>query len=135
MKKTDFVDPFFKISALPGENFECPKIECYKEPLKEENKAVSSLSLFFSFFKPYFDWAIRPSRGFAPSTPPGACGPLESGPPAVFFLKIMNFFFLKYITKTILGTLLSNMTGIDNIRIKRLGETQGDQDKLKVTKI
>ena len=46
-----------------------------------------------------------------PGPPPGAL-PLDParglrppGPPAVFFLKIMNFFFLKNINKTILGTL------------------------------
>ena len=59
MKKTDFVHPFFKILAHSGEIFECPKIECYKGPLKEENKIVSSRARFFSFFKPYFDWPIN----------------------------------------------------------------------------
>ena len=33
------------------------------------------------------------------------------------------------IKNVIQKTGLSNMAGIDNIRIKRLGETQGDQDK------
>ena len=86
-----------------------------------------------SSFTSFIYWKKQGLPGAFPLDP--ARGLRPPGPPAVFFLKIMNLFFLKYITKTILGTLLSNITGIDNIRIKRLGETQGDQDKLTVTKI